>query len=299
MEQELFLREEVREGYLVTGKYKHIWAIEIDILREIIRICEKYSLSYFVYGGTLLGAVRHQGYIPWDDDMDVAMLREDYEIFLEKAETELDKARFTLQKSETAGVIYEGFSRLRDNHSTAIIRKNRNKDCNHGIFVDIFPLDFLVEEPGKRRKQIRRIKQLYGLLHYHTYPDDAVNHRLIQKAVKMIPGGRIWDILAGRLKKECMRYNDKKRERVAILSCDPNDEQCYWYLEDIEETTEVPFEYLTVKIPKGYDRCLKLGFGNYMEFPPEEERGRWHENNIFYDPYKPYTEYKGKGGLFP
>ncbi|NBK91495.1 LicD family protein [bacterium 1XD21-13] len=297
MNREKFLEDEIRDEYLVESKFKHIWMIEIDILKEIIRICEKYSLSYFVYGGTLLGAVRHQGYIPWDDDMDIAMLRDDYEVFLEKADMELDCERFFLQKSEIMGTVYEGFSRIHDNHSTAIIRKNRNKDCNHGIFIDIFPLDFLPDNLNKRRKQIKKIKFLSGLIYYYVYADEKVRYSNVQKLMKLFPK-TIWKSIIYKLKKECVRYNDQKGEKVAILSCDPNDEKCYWYWEDIKETIELPFEYLMVKVPKGYDRCLKIGFGNYMEFPPKEERGKWHENEIYYDPYKEYTEYRDKNKLF-
>ncbi len=294
-----FLKSEVRNEYLVTEKQKHIWKIELDIMQEIIRICDKYGIPYIVYGGTLLGAVRHNGFIPWDDDMDLAMLRKDYEIFLQKAKEELDPKIFCLQESETVGEIYEGFARIRYNNSTAMIERDRKKNCNHGIFIDIFPLDQISPNAIARKLQFGKIKLLTGLLYYHTYQDCGLRSKLGTLAVALIKKPKTWERIAKSAKKTCMKYNDRKCEKVGILSCDPYDEKCYWYREDIENTIEMDYEYLKVSAPKNYDRCLKIGYGDYMAFPPVEERGKWHEN-IFFDPYQPFTEYtqqKDKGAM--
>lgn len=285
-----FLNSEIRDEYLVSEKQKNIWHIELTILQEIIRICKKHDIPYIAYGGTLLGAVRHKGFIPWDDDMDLAMLRKDYELFMEKAKEELDKKQFCLQESETAGEIYEGFARIRHNGSTAIIEKDRHKKCNHGIFIDIFPLDNIIDNSVLRKIQFKKIKILMGLLFYHTNSDQELRSKAGKLAVKLIRKQQTWDRLSAYLKQTCMKYNNRKCEKVGILSCDPYDEKCYWYREDLENRTELCFEYIRVSAPKKYDRCLKIGYGNYMEFPPVEERGMWH-SQIFFDPYKPYTEY--------
>ncbi|MCM1540474.1 MAG: LicD family protein [Blautia sp.] len=281
---------EYRDEYLVDETHKRIWAIEINILKEIMRICEKHNIPYFVYGGTLLGAARHRGFIPWDDDMDVAMLRKDYELFLEKADAELDQGRFCLQKSEVYGEIYEGFSRIRDNNSTAIIYRDRNKQCNHGIFVDIFPLDNIPEQLWKQKIQFLKIKILNALIFYHVYAEEDLNHLMLKKLVGSIRNVKVWKGVIRKLKKECMRYNKCGCSIVGILSCAPYDKTCYWYLSDIEQTMDMEFEDLYVKVPVGYDRCLTIAYGNWREFPPVEERGKWHQN-IYFDPYKPYTVY--------
>lgn len=283
--------DEMRSGYLVDEKHKRIWAIEIDILKEIIRICEKYNISYFVYGGTLLGTVRHKGFIPWDDDMDIAMLRKDYELFLEKAESELDKKRFCLQKSEIYGDIYEGFSRIRDNNSTAIIFRDRNKECNHGIFIDIFPLDNIPVQPWRRKIQFLKIKILNSLVFYRVYANGDLRHYVLKRIAGSINNVKTWHRVVHKIKKECMRYNERNCDVVGILSCDPYDRACYWYLSDVEQTVDMEFEGMQVKAPLGYDRCLTIGYGDWHKFPPVEERENWHQN-IFFDPYKPYTAYK-------
>lgn len=290
-------KEEVRNDYLIDVKHKHIWYIEIKLLEEIIRICEKYNLSYFVYGGTLLGAVRHRGFIPWDDDVDVAMLHKDYEIFIEKAQEELDKDKYCLQRSEQFGDIYEGFARLRDNHSTAIIKKDCNRKCHHGIFVDIYPLDNVCDDLRKRKTQFLKIKIMSSLIFYRVNQDNNLRRHFIQRILKYVKNIKIWEWLVQKSKQECMRYNDTECETVGILSCDPFDEKCYWYRKDIENTIEMSFENIMVKVPKGYDRCLRIGYGEYMEFPPLEERGKWHEN-VFFDPFVPFGEYQGREDLF-
>lgn len=283
--------EEIRDEYLVDKKHKHIWAIEIRLLQEVARICEKYNLSYFVYGGTLLGTIRHKGFIPWDDDMDIAMLRKDYEIFMEKAKEELNTSNYHLQVSEQFGEVYEGFARLRDNNSTAIIRKDSKRNCNHGIFIDIFPLDNLVEDDKKRKAQFRKIKLLSALIFYRVNQDNELGHPLIKSMINIIRNEKFWNWLVNRLKYECTKYNEIRCEKVGILSCDPFDEKCYWYIEDIDKTVDMPFEDILVKVPVGYDRCLRIGYDNYMEFPPVEERGKWHEN-IYFDPFTPFGKYE-------
>lgn len=288
---------EVRDDYLIDVKHKYIWNIEIELLKEIIRICEKYNLSYFVYGGTLLGTIRHKGFIPWDDDMDVAMLRRDYEVFMEKAQKELDADKYYLQKSEQFGGVYEGLSRLRDNNSTAIIKKDCYRKCNHGIYVDIFPLDNVCDNIWKRKIQFHKIKIIYSLIFYRVNQDNMLGHHFIQKMLKYFKNPQIWQWMVQKLKQECMRYNDMECETVGILSCDPFDEKCYWYIRDIEKTIEMPFEDIYVKVPVGYDRCLRIGYGEYMEFPPVEERGTWHDN-VFFDPFVPFSEYQGREDLF-
>ena len=95
-----FFHEEVRDGYLVTAKVKELWAVQIDLLCELDRVCKKYNLKYILDFGTLLGAVRHKGFIPWDDDLDVSMLREDYDKLMEVGPTEFTHPYF-LQNHDT------------------------------------------------------------------------------------------------------------------------------------------------------------------------------------------------------
>ena len=107
-----FLEEEVRCGYTVTRKMKEVWAVELDLLKEFKRVCNKYDLKYCADGGTLLGAIRHQGFIPWDDDLDIAMLRKDFEKLNEVAPAEFKKPYFW-QTEETDKGSARGHAQLR------------------------------------------------------------------------------------------------------------------------------------------------------------------------------------------
>ena len=141
------------------------------------------------------------------------------------------------------------------------------------------------------------IKKLSGLIYYHVYDDQGMQHKYVKGIVQRIKSPQIWKWLSKIVKYMCTMNNHKDATHVGILSCDAYDEKCYWYLEDIKETIDLPFEDMLVKVPIGYDRSLKIGYGDYMEFPPIKERGNWHQN-IFYDPYKPYTEYENRKELF-
>ncbi|MFI3254577.1 MAG: LicD family protein [Eubacteriales bacterium] len=114
---------------------------ELEILREFVRICTKYELRYFLVGGTLLGAVRHQGFIPWDDDIDVAMLREDYDEFAKIAQVEFGETYF-YQDYNTDPHYFLSYAKIRKNGTEVYEERFKNSQFHKGVFIDIFPLDY-------------------------------------------------------------------------------------------------------------------------------------------------------------
>ena len=154
-----FFKEEERCGFLVTEKRKKVWAVGMELLEQFDRVCKKHGLRYFVYYGTLLGAVRHQGYIPWDDDIDVVMFRDDYERFQLIASEEFTEPYF-FQNSYTDCVLWP-FSKIRDSRTTAIERRFTNlRDFHHGIFMDVFPLDSVSDGINEQFSVIENIQRL-------------------------------------------------------------------------------------------------------------------------------------------
>ena len=127
METAEFYKEEIRCGWRVDEKTKRIWAVQLEMLDEVERICKKYGLKYFADSGTLIGAVRHQGYIPWDDDIDLAMLREDYETFLKVAPGEL-KEHLVLQTPYREKNYLRAHAQLRNSRTTGCSREDRKAD---------------------------------------------------------------------------------------------------------------------------------------------------------------------------
>ena len=154
-----FLKEEIRCGHTVTSQMKEIWAVELDLLAEFQRVCEKYNIRYFASGGTLLGAVRHQGFIPWDDDLDVEMFREDYKKLCEVGPKEFKKP-YVFQNEYTESGSLRGFSKLRNSQTTAMY-EHEKLPCydgyDKGIFIDIFPLDSILDNPEKQRRKNNKV----------------------------------------------------------------------------------------------------------------------------------------------
>ena len=158
-----YLEPEFREGFFVDAKRKKIWAVELDLLSQFTRVCEKYNLSYYLDGGTLLGAVRHKGFIPWDDDVDVIMPREDYDKLFEVAEIEFKEPYF-FQTPLTETNFFRGHAKLRNSSTTGYILDDRKKKINNGIWLDIFPLDGVADLALQRIIQKYHIWLLRGIL---------------------------------------------------------------------------------------------------------------------------------------
>lgn len=155
-----FLREEERNGFVVSKEMKRVWSYEINILKRFISICENNGLKWCMIAGSLLGTVRHQGFIPWDDDIDVAMPRVDYDKFLEIASKELPEFLFlqTALSDPGRGI---GYAQLRDCRTSAIDVRyiDENNKYNQGIFIDIFPLDSVPEEETDKEWQINKLME--------------------------------------------------------------------------------------------------------------------------------------------
>ena len=128
-----FYKEETRNGYTVSEKMKRVWAVELDLLAEFQRVCEKYNLTYYADSGTLIGAVRHHGYIPWDDDIDIVMKRDDFEKLVNVGAYEFQYP-FFLQNSYSDKGFFRGYARLRNSETTAITKQDVLCNMNNGIF---------------------------------------------------------------------------------------------------------------------------------------------------------------------
>lgn len=125
----------------MNEKLRKLQLCELEILKEFVRICNRFSLRYYLTGGTLLGAVRHQGFIPWDDDIDVAMPREDYDRFAQIAPQELDPQYF-YQSPDTDPYYFLSYNKIRKNGTEIYEERFENGKFHKGIFIDLFPLDF-------------------------------------------------------------------------------------------------------------------------------------------------------------
>ena len=264
-------------------------AVELGLLREFIRICGELGLTYFAVQGTLLGAVRHGGMIPWDDDIDVGMPRRDYEIFLEKAPALLPEAYF-LQTFRTDPEFYHCFAKLRDSRTTFIENTARRLTrMNQGIFIDIFPFDYYPERPLEAaRFDLKKTILRYRLRSVFHIPQDHVPNlpNLLRKAC-MFTAGFLCPSERRALEESDRLFKSVPPGRRLINNGSP------WGKREIvdrawmEGTKVHPFEDLKIRIPRGYDRYLQHVYGDYRQLPPEEER-RPHHYAAVIDPSVPY-----------
>ena len=288
-----FMNEEVRDEFVVTSDRKKIWAVELQLLNELLRVCDKHNIRVYVYAGTLLGAVRHGGFIPWDDDADVCLLHDDYVKLCEVATTEF-KDPYFFQNALTDRKYFFRYARLRKSDTTGLIIGQESPDYNNGIFLDVFILNGLTDNKFLLKKQLFEMKITWKLC--RAYIAD-----LSQKSFYKRPF--IW--FAQFVEKILFKYEwlvelnskvqgryDYSAKKVALMTHGKKMMSEYWCAkEDFGEPDYMQFENLMVPVPSNYKTFLNNAYGDYMEFPPLEERGKWHDNVIVFAPDIPYKEY--------
>ena len=292
-----FFKEEVRCDYVVTEKLKKIWAIEIDLLNELISVCKKHDIKVIVYAGTLLGAIRHKGMIPWDDDIDVALTRPEYEKLCKVAPKEF-KHPYFFQNNQTDNKIFCGYSRLRNSLTTGLITGMETTEYNNGIYIDVFVIDGYIEDDYKLRKQMHDKKKSEVIVNAYTWQYYTKNP--FKKAIKAVLFTLLRLTYCKKVPydKHVERYNSivsrytEDTDRLTLMTHDMDFIPKYWLSKkDLDDIIYVDFENIKVPIPKDYDSVLRHTYGNYMEFPPIEKRGEWHEGLIKFDPDIPYVDY--------
>ena len=273
---------------------KKLWALQIDLIKQVESICTKYGLTYYLIGGGCIGVIRHKGCIPWDDDLDIALKREDYNIFIEKAQKELKEPYF-LQTPVTDPGYYRPFIKLRNNNGTSIDKGNQKLAYNNGISLDIFPLDGYDDNFECRLFwKISRIKSLIAITSYNAF--SANTHTILRKILYLcsffvFPFGIKHFFISHN--KNCTKLSKKYKNKIGIQYAHFNRNCWTWDSSLFDKVEWRPFEYTEMPIPAGYHDMLTATYGNYMQFPPFEKRGNKHEFEIEPDiPYKEYCQHK-------
>lgn len=282
-----FFKEEVRCDYLVSEKMKRIWAVLMDMYLSFSEVCEKYGLKYFALGGTMLGAVRHNGFIPWDDDLDVGMLREDYEKFISLAKNDFKYPLF-FQTPQTDPGHYVSWTKIRNSETTAVSRVTAHNRYNQGLFLDILPLDYC--DPAKAQEDNQKIYNCTKKLGaYLRRGSKIMNERQKEDAVKFYTDDPMKELETIQKIANNPEYYGSDYVIMGVFTGDNlknriRPARCY------DNVVSRKFEGIEVKIPAGYDELLTVQYGDYMKLPPKEDRGVRHSDFVF-DPDKPYTDY--------
>lgn len=259
----------------------------LNVLKQIIAICDELNIDYFLAYGTLLGAVRHHGFIPWDDDLDIMMLRPDYDRFLAYCDEHREQLApyqlFHYTNTEYYPYMIPRFcdTRARIKHSDPV-----NDVKGMGFFVDIYPLDGINASSPELEKKLVKKKRLYmsGYVYAETKSKTKTKRSLPVTILREIFRWGAICLGSRRIAKKSERF----ATRYSVEECDyitnlTWEDICLIYDKaDFSQAILVDFEDIQAKIPVGYDRILRAAYGDYMQLPPENQRVGHH----FYDMYR-------------
>ncbi len=262
-----FFESETRQGYQITAEAKRLWSVELELLRELDRVCKKLDLKYFLDSGTLLGAIRDGHFIPWDDDIDVIMLREDYNKLVEDAGKSFGNDYF-FQCAYTDTLYFRGHAQLRKKDTCAMLPyEAKHVKFDQGIFIDIFVLDGIAPSKAELKEQFRQKGKYSKLLQILSNPSSP---NKIKMAIKMLLAvlcklvhHNAVDFYA-KYEEICSRYEgseyvDKimfRREYSKVIY-----QKKEWYADSVN----IGFEGEQFPVPVGYDDVLKSYYGeNYI-----------------------------------
>lgn len=254
---------------------KHLQQVELSILKDFISICEENNLTYFMYAGSLLGTVRHNGFIPWDDDLDVVMFREDYEK-LKEIIISSNSDKYRLLTNETEEDYFYFFSKLMINGT--VFEENWIDQVNFriGINIDIFVFDDLSNNGLKRYYQLKKAF-LYNRLMVSSkirLYDLPFIPKVISHSMYHILN--LFNMGPNTINKKCLKflkkYGDKDSGLVFDISATAEEYPLIFEKNDFKEIEKFKFEDIEVNVPKNYDKILKNMYGDYMQLPPKEKR---------------------------
>lgn len=269
---------------------REIQLYKLGIMEDIASICEEHGITYILHYGTLLGAIRHNGFIPWDDDVDIAVPWNDYFRLMDVLKRE-HSDKYFVQNIWTDRKFPLLWTQIRVNGTTSMPAAYCDYDIHWGMCIDIFALvatDQDEQKRLKRQKAITTVKKLLDKENMELVHQKTRSRR--QKLINMIPFGIRRLMVDGILKKYA-----REPEEGGLVSPLQNPRKVYAY-SDILHTEKHVFEGLTFSVPTGYDQVLKTEYRDYMTLPPEEKRGG-HEQalgQIINDVHKDYKEYKNE-----
>ena len=258
---------------------------QLEIGKEIKRVCDENGIKYFLDSGTLLGAIRHKGFIPWDDDMDMGMLREDYERFIEIAPKKL-KPEYFLQTWKTDKSYPYAFAKIRKKGTVFIEAVSQKINAHNEIFVDIFPYDVYPDDETVRTKLTKKIM----LLKYSLWMKDGMTPWLRHKSAldrllvraKYVPHyfyalTHSRDAMIAEYEKLMPMHNAETSKYYVEQSGGTPFGKWIIPTECFKNFIEIKFEDTMFLVPEKYDLYLKTVYGDYMQLPPVEKRGNWHQ----------------------
>ncbi|MDO4620151.1 MAG: LicD family protein [Lachnospiraceae bacterium] len=301
---EHFLEEEVRDGYKVSAFMKEVWAVELDLLAEFMRVCDEHGITYYADAGTILGAVRHGGFIPWDDDIDVMMFRDQYDRLQEIAPTAF-KHPYFFQTQYTDPGSLRSHAQLRNSMTTGISVGEwpYKLKFNQGIFMDIFPIDGVPEDDAALVDQCQTARQLLETAREKSKPRDryvkdspspirgaikAFRHALYTGPLRSVD---LYEHYYRDFEKTITKYNGEKTTRVAkyftTMPTEKDRKRRLWPRRFFDTTDYLQFEMLRIPVPGAYRELLDVFYGDWKT----PVVGTQTHNGLIFDTSRSYKEY--------
>lgn len=252
---------------LTEKELRKLQLVEYELICEVDRICKKNNIQYTLYAGTLLGAVRHQGFIPWDDDADIAFLPEEYEKFFEACKKDLNTEKYFLQDYRTDSYYRWGYAKLRRNNSAFVREGQEHMKYHNGICIDLFILYSVPDNIIQRKLYFDLLFLIRKTLYSEVgrISDSNLFLRLVYSCLYKIPKEQVFWLFK--------KVLYKKESKLVNLLFIPTKSSKYGIPRRcVLENTELKFEDRYFSAMKGYDEVLRIAYGDYLILPPISER---------------------------
>lgn len=260
---------------------KQIQSTELEILIYFDNFCKENHLKYSLSGGTLLGAIRHKGFIPWDDDVDCMMMREDYDRLISLWNEKADTDKYILQLKDNSPAFSQSFAKIRKNNTTFLQEGEPAGEYHNGLFIDIMPADRFPN--GKFRRSLYYIDVMLYQLFTREFvpPKSGFFVKTVTGFILSLTNSKSRVRLRKFYLNKLTKYNNDKT--LEIISTETVSSMHRHYSPDLmNETVDVEYEGVMLKASSKWKEILEVGYGDYMKYPPKEEQ-LWKHHPVVID----------------
>ena len=266
----------------------------LEILKYFQAFCNTYGIRFYVGSGCCIGAVRNKGFIPWDDDIDIFLLRDDYEKLALIWNKYADTKHYSYCRTNEYENYHDAGASIRDNYTTFINKHCVNEDINHGLQIDLIPIDKRATDGWAHKKQVF-FAMMYSLFNTQRLPDNQGKlARILAKIIfKIIKNHKLRTFIWKYAENKMQIRDDNKWDGYTELVTGFKGLTLKYPIEFFSKPKLIDFESIKIPVYSQYEKYLEMVFGNYMELPPKEERIPKH-NTVFVDMNNGYKKYRGK-----